>query len=110
MLRPVAPPAAVVVVASPGWVGGPVRLAQAARSVPRPQWSAARGTARPVRYEGRSAWALGRRDLELTRLSLARLGCDAGTDVVHPLLAPEFLAICASGVSPEGAGRPGGRR
>jgi hypothetical protein len=61
--------------------------------------------ARPVRYESRPAWALGRRDLELTRLSLALLGRDTGTDVVHPLLDPEFLqAICGSGSSPESAG------
>ncbi len=61
--------------------------------------------ARPVRYENRPAWAWGRRDLELTRQSLALLGRDTGTDVVHPLLDPEFLrAICGSGVSPESAG------
>ncbi len=61
--------------------------------------------ARPVRYESRPAWAWSRRDLELTRLSLALLGRDTGTDVVHPLLDPEFLrAICGSRVSPESAG------
>jgi asparagine synthase len=61
--------------------------------------------ARPVRFEGRPAWASGRRDLELTRLSLARLGCDADADVVHPLLDPEFLkAICGPRISPESAG------
>jgi len=63
------------------------------------------GRARPVRYENRPAWAWGRRDLELTRQSLALLGRDTGTDVVHPLLDLEFLrAICGSGVSPECAG------
>jgi len=61
--------------------------------------------ARPVSYAGRPAWALGRRDLELTRLSLALLGRDTGTEVVHPLLDPEFLAaLCGSGISPETAG------
>ncbi len=65
--------------------------------------------ARPVRYESRPAWAFGRRDLELTRLSLALLGRDTDTEVVHPLLDPEFLAaLCGSGVSPETAdGRAG---
>jgi hypothetical protein len=61
--------------------------------------------ARPDRYESRPAWASGRRDLELTCQSLALLGRDAGTDVVHPLLDPEFLtAICRSGLSPQSAG------
>jgi hypothetical protein len=61
--------------------------------------------ARPVRYEHRAAWAGSRRDLELTRLSLALLGRDTGTDVVHPLLDPGFLsALCWSGISPETAG------
>jgi asparagine synthetase B (glutamine-hydrolysing) len=61
--------------------------------------------ARPARYEHRPAWARSRRDLELTRLSLALLGRDAGTEVVHPLLDPGFLsAICRSGISPETAG------
>jgi asparagine synthase (glutamine-hydrolysing) len=61
--------------------------------------------ARPARYENRPAWAWGRRDLELTRLSLALLGRDSGTGVIHPLLEPEFLqAICGSGLSPESAG------
>jgi Asparagine synthase len=61
--------------------------------------------ARPVRYEGRPAWAWSRRDLELTRLSLALLGRDTDTNVVHPLLDPEFMrALCGSRVSPESAG------
>ena len=61
--------------------------------------------ARPVRYRDRPAWARGRRDLELGRLSLALLARDAGADIVHPLLDPEFLqAICSSGFSPESAG------
>jgi hypothetical protein len=61
--------------------------------------------ARPARYQSRPGWAWGRRDLELARRSLALLGRDAGADVVHPLLDPEFLmAICGSGVSPEAAG------
>jgi hypothetical protein len=61
--------------------------------------------ARPARYESRAAWAWRRRDLELSRRSLALLGGDAGTDVVHPLLDPEFLqALCRSGISPETAG------
>jgi hypothetical protein len=48
---------------------------------------------------------VGQRDLELTRQSLTLLGRDSGTEVVHPLLEPEFLrAICGSGVSPESAG------
>ena len=52
-----------------------------------------------------------RRDLELTRLSLALLGRDAGTDAVHPLLDPDFLeAICNHGVSPEVAGGRAGAR
>jgi hypothetical protein len=61
--------------------------------------------ARPVRYEHRPAWAVSRRALQLTRLSLALLGRDTGTEVVHPLLDPAFLsAICGSGISPETAG------
>jgi hypothetical protein len=61
--------------------------------------------ARPAGYQSRPAWAWGRRDLELSRRSLALLGADAGADVVHPLLDPEFLmAICGSGVSPEAVG------
>jgi hypothetical protein len=61
--------------------------------------------AAPVRYQIRPGWASGRRDLELGRMSLALLGSDTGTDVVHPLLDPEFLtAICSSGVTPESAG------
>jgi hypothetical protein len=61
--------------------------------------------ARPARYESRPAWAADRRDLELTRRSLALLGRDTDTDVVHPLLDPEFMtAICCFGVSPERAG------
>jgi hypothetical protein len=61
--------------------------------------------ARPARYVGRPTWAWDRRDLELTRLSLAVLGRDAGTDVVHPLLDRGFLAaLCSSGTSPESAG------
>jgi asparagine synthase (glutamine-hydrolysing) len=81
-----------------GWLRTP-----AARRV---RWGLRREhRARPVRYENRPAWAWGRRDLELTRQSLALLGRDTGTDVVHPLLEPEFLrAICGSGVSPESAG------
>jgi hypothetical protein len=58
--------------------------------------------ARPTRYEDRPTWAMGRRDLELTRLSLARLGHDTDTEAVHPLLDPEFLAaICRPDRSPE---------
>ena len=61
--------------------------------------------ARPTRYQNRAAWARGRRDLELGLLSLALLARDAGADVVHPLLDPEFLrAICGCGTSPERAG------
>jgi Asparagine synthase len=61
--------------------------------------------ARPARYEGRLRWAWDRRDLELTRLSLAILGRDTGPDVVHPLLDRGFLAaLCSSGTSPESAG------
>jgi len=61
--------------------------------------------ARPVRYDNRPAWVSSRRDLELTRLSLALLGRAAGADVVHPLLDPEFLtAVCGSGMSPDSAG------
>jgi Asparagine synthase len=61
--------------------------------------------ARPSRYDGRPRWALSRRDLELTRLSLALLGRDTDTDAVHPLLDPDFLeAVCNRGVSPETAG------
>jgi hypothetical protein len=61
--------------------------------------------ARPVRYKSRPAWAWSRRDLELTRLSLALLGRDTDTDVVHPLLDPEFLrAICGLRISPESVG------
>ena len=61
--------------------------------------------ARPVRYDNRPAWASSRRDLELTRLSLALLGRAAGADVVHPILDPEFLtAVCGSGMSPDSAG------
>ena len=42
-----------------------------------------------------SRLGVGQRDLELTRQSLALLGRDTGTDVIHPLLDPEFLrAIC----------------
>ena len=61
--------------------------------------------ARPARYDSRPAWAQGRRDLELGQLSLALLARDAGADILHPLLDPEFLqAICGSGASPESAG------
>jgi Asparagine synthase len=61
--------------------------------------------ARPARYEQRPPWAWSRRDLELTRRSLALLGREAGADVVHPLLDPGFLgAVCRSGISPETAG------
>jgi hypothetical protein len=61
--------------------------------------------ARPATYAGRPAWASSRRDLELIRLSLALLGRDTDTVVVHPLFDPEFVAaICNSGNSPEDAG------
>jgi hypothetical protein len=60
----------------------------------------------PTGYESRPARASGRRDLELTCQSLALLGRDVGTDVVHPLLDPEFLtAVCGSGaLAAESAG------
>jgi hypothetical protein len=74
-----------------------------ARSVDRSLRREAR--ARPVSYAARPAWAASRRELELTRGSLALLGCDVATEVVHPLLDPAFLAaICSTGVSPETAG------
>lgn len=61
--------------------------------------------ARPVRYDSRPSWVTGRRDLELTQMSLTLLGRDTGTQVVHPLLDPEFLkAICSSGLSPDSDG------
>jgi hypothetical protein len=61
--------------------------------------------ARPVRYDGRPGWVTRRRDLELTQMSLALLGRDTSTQVVHPLLDPGFLkAICSLGLSPDSAG------
>jgi hypothetical protein len=75
----------------------------AARSVRRNLRREAR--ARPRSYDGRPAWALTRRDLELARLSLDLLGGDTDTKLVHPLLDPAFLAaLCSSGPSPEAAG------
>ena len=77
---------------------------------PAAEWRVRRGLrreerARAVRYQDRPAWTRARRDLELGRLSLSLLARDAGADIVHPLLDPQFLqAICGSGVSPESAG------
>jgi hypothetical protein len=61
--------------------------------------------ARPATYDTRPAWVASRRDLQLTRQSLALLGHDSDTLVIHPLLAPEFVdALCHSGTSPEDSG------
>jgi hypothetical protein len=61
--------------------------------------------ARPVSYAARPRWAASRRELELCRLSLALLGTDSDTEVLHPLLDSVFLAaVCSLGASPESTG------
>ena len=50
----------------------------------------------PNRWDERVAWYAGRRYLALGVHSLALLASDAGAQVVHPLLDPEFLAALAA--------------
>lgn len=50
----------------------------------------------PSRWDRRVEWFAGRRYLELAIDSLATVGADYAVEVVHPLIAPPFLAALAA--------------